>query len=199
MIQTSLIRTNALMEKGDDTQVVSYLSLLDNGGYVLNDESSHIDNAILTLEIRKEESDGSLLFCYENGYVNRVPLKILLQKKRDYVYKNGVNKDSHLIFATIENGEPHVLVRTTKQKNEYLKMFPLARIKQNMDLALKGTSLFSYDFGKVIAWEVIPIMESEKLQKLYNDNPAHQGYAITSEAVSKERELLQIMGWNLEN
>ena len=67
-----------------------------------------------------------------------------------------------------------------------------------MDLVLKGTPLFSYDFGKAIAWEVIPEMESEKLQKLYNDNPAHQGYAITSEAVSKEIELLRIMGWNIE-
>ena len=199
MIQTSLIRTNALTEKEDGTQIVSYLSLLNNGGYLLKDEYSHIDNAILTLGIRKEEIDGALLLCYENGYVNRVPLKILLQKKRDYVYKNGVNRDSHLIFATIENGEPHVLVRTAKQKNEYLKMFPVAKIKQNMDLALKGTPLFSYDFGKAIAWEVIPEMESEKLQKLYNDNLAHQGYAITSEAVSKERELLRIMGWNIEN
>lgn len=68
----------------------------------MKDEYSHIDNAILTLGIRKEEIDGALLLCYENGYVNRVPLKILLQKKRDYVYKNGVNRDSHLIFATIE-------------------------------------------------------------------------------------------------
>ena len=52
-----------------------------------------------------------------------------------------------------------------------------------MDLALKGTPLFSYDFGKVIAWEVIPEMESEKLQKLYNDNLAHQGYSFFCLAV----------------
>ncbi len=198
-IKTSLIRPNPYtVKEGHDVQVVTYLSLLDNGGYVLKDEPSHMDNAILTLAINKEETGGALLLCYENGYVNRVPLKILVQKKRDYIYKNGVNRDSHLIFATIENGETHILVRTSRQKNEYLKMFPIDRIKQNMDLVLKGTPLFSYDFGKAIAWEVIPEMESEKLQKLYNDNPAHQGYAITSEAVSKEIELLRIMGWNIE-
>ena len=44
MIQTSLIRTNALTEKEDGTQIVSYLSLLNNGGYLLKDEYSHIDN-----------------------------------------------------------------------------------------------------------------------------------------------------------
>lgn len=198
-IQTSLIRSNPCAAKDNpDVQVMTFLSLLDNGGYVLQDEYSSMDNAILTLAVSEDEMGGSLLLCYENGYVNRVPLKILLRKKRDYIYKNGVNKESHLIFATIENGEPGILVRTLRQKSEYLKMYPMDKIKQNMDMVLKGTPLFSYDFGKVIAWEVIPEMEAEKLQKLYNENPAHQGFMSTSETITKERELLGVLGWNFE-
>lgn len=65
-----------------------------------------------------------------------------------------------------------------------------------MDLTLKGTPLFSYDFGKVVAWEVIPDVESDMLQKLYNENLSHQGYSYASEAIIKERELLRTMGWN---
>lgn len=197
-ILTSIIRL-ASYEKEDEENVVTHLSLLENGGYILEDELSNMDNAILTLAIHEDEIGGSLLLCYDNAYVNRVPLKILLRKKRDYVYKNGVNKESKLIFASIEKGEPSILVRTTRQKNEYLKMFPLAKIKENMDLALKGTPLFSYDFGKATAWEVIPEVESEKLQKLYNDNPAHQGCTTTAEAVSKEKELLHVMGWRFDD
>lgn len=196
-IQTSLIRSNPLKGNESGGEVVTYLSLLDNGGYMLEDENSNIDNAILILAVKKDETGGSLLLCYDNGYVNRVPLKILLQKKRNYIYKNGANKDSHLIFATIENGESSILVRTVRQKNEYLKMFPIDKVKVNMDLSLKGTPLFSYDFGKAVAWEVIPERESDKLQKLYNDNLAHQGYLCTSEAVSGEIELLRIMGWEV--
>lgn len=196
-IQTSLIRSNPLKSKETDMEVLTYLSLLDNGGYLLEDEYSNVDNAILTLAVKKEETTGSLLLCYENGFINRVPLKILLQKKRNYIYKNGTNKDSRLIFATVENGESGVLVRTARQKNEYLKMFPMTKVKLNMDLTLKGTPLFSYDFGKAIAWEVIPEMESDRLQKLYNENLAHQGYSSTSEAIAKERELLQVMGWEV--
>lgn len=67
-----------------------------------------------------------------------------------------------------------------------------------MDLSLKGTPLFSYDFGKVIAWEVIPAVESDKLQKLYNENLAHQGFQVTSEGLTKERELLHGIGWDIE-
>ena len=173
------------------------MSLLDNGGYVLENEFSDMDNAIITLTIYANEIGGSLLLCYENAFVNRIPLKILLQKKRNYIYKNGVNKDSKLVFVTVENGEPSILVRTVRKNNEYLKMYPMAKIKENMDLALKGTSLFSYDFGKVVAWEVIPEMESEKLQRLYNDNLAHQGCLSTAEVISEERELLRAMGWDI--
>ena len=75
------------------------------------------------------EIGGSLLLCYENAFVNRIPLKILLQKKRNYIYKNGVNKDSKLVFVTVENGEPSILVRTVRKNNEYLKMYPMAKIK----------------------------------------------------------------------
>lgn len=197
VINTSLIRLNTL-EGGADKDVATYLSLFDSGGYMLEDEYSNADNVILTLAVRKEEAGGRLLLCYENGFVNRVPLKILLQKKRNYVYKNGMNKDSRLIFATIENGEVGILVRTIRQKNEYLKMFPISKVKMNMDLTLKGTPLFSYDFGKAIAWEVVPEMESDKLQKLYNENLSHQGYLYASEAINKEKELLRTMGWNDE-
>lgn len=199
VISTSLLRPNPYAEEPISGQVVTYLSLLDNGGYILEDKFSNMENAILTLAINTEEMGGSLLLCYENAFVNRVPLKILLKKKRDYTYKNGVNKDSHLIYATIENGEPNILVHTLRQKNEYLKMYPMAKIKENTDLALKGSPLFSYDFGKVISWEVIPEPESTQLEKLYNENLAHQGYAVTSETISKERETLLKMGWNIGN
>lgn len=81
-IQTSLIRSNPCAAKDNpDVQVMTFLSLLDNGGYVLQDEYSSMDNAILTLAVSEDEMGGSLLLCYENGYVNRVPLKILLRKK----------------------------------------------------------------------------------------------------------------------
>lgn len=197
-IQTSSIRLHSYLEKEDlDARVLTYLSLLDNGGYVLENEFSDMENAIVTLTIHADEIGGSLLLCYENACVNRIPLKILLQKKRNYIYKNGVSKDSKLIFVTVENGEPSILVRTVRKNNEYLKMYPIAKIKENMDLALKGTSLFSYDFGKVVAWEVIPEVESEKLQRLYNDNLAHQGCLSTAEVISEERELLRAMGWEI--
>lgn len=199
VIQTSLIRNNEkIKEEGTNTKIAVYLSLLENGGYILENEFSNMENVLITLIVKEEEINGSLLLCYENAFVNRVSLKILLQKKRNYIYKNGANRDSRLIFATIENGEPNILVRTIRQKSEYLKMFPMSKIKTNMDLSLKGTPLFSYEFGKVIAWEVIPAVESDKLQKLYNENLAHQGFQVTSEGLTKERELLHGIGWDIE-
>lgn len=131
MISTSLIRPNPLhpKERGE-IEVEAYLSLLDNNGYILTDEIPHWDNELLTLAIGVHEKEGNLLLCYDNGYVNRVALRLLLQKKRGYAYKNGANREGRLIFATIENGEPDILVRTRRQGSEHLKMFPMNKVKK---------------------------------------------------------------------
>ncbi|WP_448777937.1 RNA-binding domain-containing protein [Bacteroides congonensis] len=188
------IPTSSLRAVSQESYIATYLTLLENGGYMLTDEIPHIDNAILTLAINESEADGSLLLCYDNAYVNRVPLRILLQKKRDYAYKNGVNKDMRLIFATIENGEPYILCCTNKQGNDYFKLVTIEKIKQNTDLTLKGTPLFSYDFGEVTRWEVIPETEADKLKKLVCDKLQYQGVAIHAETITAEREVLETLG-----
>lgn len=188
------IPTSSLRPVSQGIYIATYLTLLENGGYMLTDEIPHIDNAVLTLAINEAEVGGSLLLCYDNAYVNRVPLRILLQKKRGYTYKNGVNKDMRLIFATIENGEPYILCCTNKQGNDYFKLATIEKIKQNTDLTLKGTPLFSYDFGEVTRWEVIPETKADKLKKLVCDKLQYQGVAIHAETITTERKVLETLG-----
>ncbi|MBD3588093.1 RNA-binding domain-containing protein [Bacteroides sp. GM023] len=192
-IPTSSLRPNPLteneLEEGKD--IYAYLVLLENGGYMLSDEMVYSDFSLLTLAIGEHEVEGNLLLCYDNAYVNRIPLKMLLKKKRRYAYKNGVYKDARLTFATIENGEPYILCCTNKQGTDYLKLFTMSKIKQNVDLTLKGTPLFTYDFGEVTRWEVIPQPEAEKLRKLICDKTQYQGTAVRAETIATERELLR--------
>lgn len=188
------IPTSALRTPPQDACIITYLTLLENGGYMLTDETPQIANIGLTLPIYETEIGGNLLLCYDSAYVNRVPLKILLQKKRGYAYKNGVNKDMRLIFATIENGEPYILCCTNRQGNDYFKLFTVEKIKQNTDLTLKGTPLFSYDFGEVTRWEVIPEPAADKLQKLICNKLQYQGIAIHAETITAERNFLETLG-----
>lgn len=195
-IPTSLLRPNPLSEEAfqEGKEIHAYLTLLENGGYMLTDDYSYSDFALLTLAIATDEVGGNLLLCYDNGCVNRIPLKTLLKKKRRYAYKNGVNKDARLMFATIENGEPYILCRTNKQGGEYYKMFSMEKIKQNVDLTTKGTPLFSYDFGEVAQWEVLPETEAGRLEKLVCDKLQYQGVAIHAETIAAERKLLEKLG-----
>lgn len=195
-IPTSTLRPNPLsgeeMEEGKE--IYAYLTLMENGGYMLTDEIPYTDFSLLTLAIGANEVGGNLLLCYDNAYVNRIPLKMLLKKKRRYAYKNGVNKDARLIFATIENGEPYILCCNNKQGTDFYKLFTLANVKQNIDLTSKGTPLFSYDFGEVTRWEVIPEPEAGKLKKLVCDKLQSQGVSINAETIAAEREVLKGLG-----
>lgn len=202
-IETSRIRPNPIQTKGQakDTEfeVETYLSLLDNGGYILNDEPPRrTDNTVLlTLVIGRHETDGSLLLCYDNACVNRISLKTLLQKKRGYAYKNGTNKEARLLWASIENGEPYLLVRILKLSNTYLKMMSMKGIKINTDLSLKGTPFYSFDFGQVTGWEAIPAAEGQKLQRLVNENLNHLGPLSISEAITDAVQELKRIGFEV--
>ena len=99
-----------------------------------------------------------------------------------------------LIFATIENGEPYILCCTNKQGNDYFKLATIEKIKQNTDLTLRGTPLFSYDFGEVTRWEVIPETKADKLKKLVCDKLQYQGVAIHAETITTERKVLETLG-----
>lgn len=198
-LDTSRIRPNPVGKNKQESkvEVQAYLTLLENGGYLLTDELPRkLDSpSLLTLAIGAHETGGSLLLCYENACVNRIPLKALLQKKRGYVYKNGANKEAKLQWASVENGEPYLLVRIQKFANVYIKMMPMERIKSSTDLSLKGTPFYSFDFGQVTGWEAIPSPEGKKLLRLLNENLAQPGAFTTSEAVADEMELLAVLGF----
>lgn len=198
-LSTSRIRPNPVgkNKQGSDMEIQAYLTLLDNGGYLLTDELPRkLDSpSLLTLAIGEHEAGGSLLLCYDNACVNRIPLKALLQKKRGYIYKNGANKEAKLQWASVENGEPYLLVRIQKFANTHLKMMPMERIKTSTDLTLKGTPFYSFDFGQVTGWETIPDPEAQKLLRLVNENLAQPGVFTTSEAVADEMQLLAVLGF----
>lgn len=198
-VATSIIRPNPVRKGKEESnfEVQAYFTLLQNGGYLLTDEVPRkLDSpSLLTLAIGTHETGGSLLLCYDNACVNRIPLKALLQKKRGYAYKNGVNKEAKLQWASVENGEPYLLIRIQKFSNTYLKMLPMEQIKTNTDLTLKGTPFYCFDFGQVSGWEAIPNPEAKKLTRLVNGNLSQPGLFTSSEAVADEVELLAELGF----
>lgn len=192
LIATSVIRPNPINKKdeGYGIDTVAYLSFMENGEYLITDELPRLPKIMLTLAIGEEEQNGCLLFCYENGFANRISIKTLLSKKRKYSYKNGIFRDSRLMFASIVTGNFLLMTRSVKNETEYIKITSASLLKTNQDLTLKGSPVFSFDFGMLLQWDVIPENLTGQFSRICNDSLSYQGLPVNTEGFARELQLL---------
>lgn len=188
VIATSAIRSNPINKKDDGYGIdtVAYLSFMENGEYLITDELPRLPKIMLTLAVREDEQSGCLLFCYENGFANRISVKTLLSKKRKYSYKNGIFRDSRLMFATIVTGDFLLMARSVKNETEYIKISSASLLKTNQDLTLKGSPMFSFDFGMLLQWDVIPENLAYQFTRICNDSLSYQGIPLDAEGFKEE-------------
>ena len=81
-------------------KTLCYLSLFREGKYFL--KSYPLVNAPFCIPIPSGCKKGYLLFCYDNGRVNKVPVAQLLKKTIDQTipYWGGLNRDANLLEVT---------------------------------------------------------------------------------------------------
>lgn len=100
----------------DDKTILCYFNLSSTGAYSLNDRP--IDSCEYALPIYKGLENGYLLQGYSNGRVNKVPVEVLLNKRRNrkVPYTNGIHKSGELIFLKLIPEESLLLV--TSREND---------------------------------------------------------------------------------
>lgn len=192
LLATSLIRVNPVNKKDENfgIDVVTYLSFVENGEYLLTDDLPKLATVILTLAIKENEQDSYIILCYDNGYVNKVPVKMMLSKKRKYCYKNGMFKNARLMFASIASDTADILVRSEKNQAEYVKLMSVGVFSEYSDLLHKGTPAFSFDFGSVLQWDVMPAEIKDNFSRIHNDSLSYQGVPLTAEGFTEDMNLM---------
>lgn len=191
-LATSLIRINPVDKKNENfgIGVVAYLSFVENGEYLLTDDLPKLATVMLTLAIKENEQDNYVVLCYDNGYVNKVPVKMILSKKRKYCYKNGMFKNARLMFATIAPDTADMLIRSEKNRAEYVKLMSVGVFGEYTDLLHKGTPAFSFDFGRILQWDVVPGEIKDNFLRIHNDSLSYQGVPVTAEGFTGDMLLM---------
>ncbi len=100
-IPTSKIRKNILHEYQDPEHfapVSLYIRFIGDYGYMLTpDEWSLEEDDCLDLAIKADEMDQYLVLIYENEYAVKVPMRELVQKRKNMIHQHCT--DRKLIFA----------------------------------------------------------------------------------------------------
>ena len=134
--KSNFLTNKILPEKISSTEEneLLYLNIFNNPSqYFLNTTPTSFSD--LTIKIPMHKEDLLLLLCYENGYVNKVPLKVLDQKT--------VNSDS-----------PY---RDLYRESKLIKVLIF---KKDSLLFIKGKNYSTGPAGKIYKTEFIPLKDS---------------------------------------
>lgn len=190
-IPTSLLRINQLDSDTSDKEVIAFWSILESGEYIITNEMPRMSGISCMIAIQENEQDGYFLLGYENGYINKVAVKTILSKKRKYAYKNGRAKEVQLMFISIASDSDLVFIRTIKNDTEFYKMYPVSLLKVNLDLSHKGSPVFSFNFGSMLQWDVVPVSLADQMDRLQNSLLTYQGISVNSNGFDREMKFIR--------
>lgn len=126
----------------------SYLCFYPNGSYVISDSKKN-DGILLNGNVL----DSFLLQCYDNGYVNKVPIENIMNLRRDFEYSNGVYKSANIQNNLVLGSNDYLVVKYTSVEGVKCRFVKASSIvKTHTILGLKGLPLITDVKNAKISW-----------------------------------------------
>ena len=176
------IGTSALATDREQ-EATAYFSILRSGRFVITHKEPHRTDARLTLPIYDDHLDGYLIYVYENGYANRVAVSTLLSKKPDYEYANAMFGQSPLLFAAFARPDNVVYLKVSSKSGEFIRTLSPKTIKLNTDLSLRGTSLYTIPFGRIVQTDILNKDQAREVEDIRSEVPTSLGSPAQSFSV----------------
>lgn len=173
-----------------NSRTLKFFNINPNGNYCLSDLPDK--NYVNSISITERFSNGYLLLCYnELGFINRVTVSSILQKKRDS-YQNGLYNGNTLKKLLLIPEKAIIGITYKQQGLKYFKAHISDNFKKNNDIiGLQGykTLYTDYDEGS-IDYDVFPIELFDKIERLVFDSLQAAGKAFTNNNYKKEFEII---------
>ena len=94
------------------------------------------------------------------------------------------------MFVSIASDADALFIRTLKNGTEFYKLFPVNGLKPHIDMSHKGSPIFSFNFGTMLQWDVIPEATVYQLDRLQNSLPTYQGISANSNGFNQEMQFI---------
>ncbi len=170
-LRTSRIRHNVLHDYEDPEHFVPvslYMRFIGEHEYVLTaDEWSLEEEDRLDLTFRDDEMDQFLLMVYENEYVVKVPMRELLQKRKNIVHQH--NSDRKLKFACpVKDQDGLYSLHLNSKGTVYERFTPVSTLPQGTISSL-GERLMEGECDSSPFYEYVPAARSAEFQDIKPD------------------------------
>lgn len=181
-INTSTSRNNSLIDdgSGDYRPSVAFFKFLPNGKFSKISDYDYDESTELSLAVYDEEAqDGNLVLGYDDGTINKVPVRELLRfdDYREYLRFTGAK----LLFATIATDDD-ALISVNKEDNSKGRIMVRVDTLSNIEpgrLQDKGQRLWKEGISKeILAYEIAPVSEQSNLSGILNRSETTLGQPL---------------------
>ena len=131
--------THDVFPSSSSPSLSAWLNTFIDGTFVLSENHIEDRRILYSVALPEENMDGySLLLCYDDGTVNRVPVNDIVNKKRNYYYNNGVFKGASFMDAFLAEDRQFIVLSSSGSP---VACCPVSEIPAQTMLGMKGAPL----------------------------------------------------------
>lgn len=158
-LEEDLEESNQLDLFSKKTKVLCYFNLFSDNTYKIQEHPN--EDCLFSLPIQEKFKDGFLLQCYDNGHINKVYVKSILHKRRDYHYSNGKNPNANILYLKLIEEDTIIALKIKRGLETVFKAHNTENISNRELLHLQGYKIV-YQNNENIEYKVL-------LKNIYED------------------------------
>lgn len=169
-----------------ENEVIRYFNLNRTTEYIM--ETYKNLNYDFSIAIYESEKNGFLLQCYDNGRVNKVSIKTLLNKPLNKKWLNGKSRFNLTLLEIISN-DTLIMLLTKNNDEVFVKIYKSEWISTHDDLILMGNEITKHLDNLI--FNILPIELEDKLKRLTFKSPRSNPINIKNSYYAVEWEVLK--------
>lgn len=117
-----------------------FFNLYTDNTYTVTENQIVEDNIIQSVTINPNK-DKFILQCYEHGSINKIPIRVLQEKRRARRYLNGCYSQDCLKEIYVINEETYIAIVSSYNRDTFIKLYSTQYISEHLSLGLKGNQV----------------------------------------------------------
>lgn len=170
-----------------------HLNLYKDGTYVITEKKISESSIIRSITINPN-IDKFILQCYEHGSVNKVPVRILLEKKKEKKYLNGCYSQDCLKDIYIISEETYIATISSYNNNTFIKLYSTEYISEHLSLSLKGNQVVGAIVDSTEYFLISPEHTTDLPNRLIYNSPTPLGKNIQNSYYENDIVMLERLG-----
>lgn len=170
-----------------DSKILCYFNLFNDNTYKIQEHSD--ESSLFSLLIEEKYRNGFLLQCYDNGHINKVYVKSLLDKRMDYHYSNGKNPNARILYLKLIEDDCIISLKIKRGLETVFKAHKTDKISTRELLHLQGYKVV-YQYSDNIEYKILPLDIYQSIQRLVFTSFTAEGKSIHNKYYENEWKLI---------